>query len=414
MARVLFLMPTTTYRASAFLAAAQKLGIEAVIGTDRQQALEAFAPERNLSLDFYDLHEARQAIRDFAARHPLDAIIPVDEETAVLAALGAEAIGLPHNSVDAARATREKHRMRDRLARAGLPSPNFKAVPATTDPKTLAGAIDYPCVLKPDFLSSSRGVIRANTSQEFVRAFQRIRAILQTPDVRKRLRNLDPLILVEAYVPGTEVALEGLFTRGRLKVLALFDKPDPMEGPYFEETIYVTPSRLAGATQRAVAEVVEQGAAALGIHHGPVHAEVRINEQGLWILEMAARSIGGLCSQALRFDDGRSLEEIIIRHAIGEDIEAVQREPQAAGVMMIPIPKAGTLREVRGVEAAVALSAVEDVRITIPLGQAVVPLPEGHRYLGFVFARAETPAAVEQTLREAHTRLEFVIEKKSP
>jgi biotin carboxylase len=216
-------------------------------------------------------------------------------------------------------------------------------------------------------------------------------------------------ILVEGFIPGREVALEGLLSDGRLRVLALFDKPDPLDGPFFEETIYVTPSRLPAPVQEGITARTAEALNALGLRHGPIHAELRVNDQGPWIIEIAPRSIGGLCSRALRFGDGTSLEELILRHSLGLDVELLERENQASGVMMIPIPQAGILREVQGQAEAEGVPGIEEVRLTIPVGQELIPPPGGARYLGFVFARGEAPEQVEATLREAHRRLTFVI-----
>jgi biotin carboxylase len=273
----------------------------------------------------------------------------------------------------------------------------------------MASRVEYPCVVKPLSLSASRGVIRADDPTQFADACHRLMAILQRPDVAVSRRRSAQEILVERFIPGSEVALEGLLTNGQLRVLALFDKPDPLDGPFFEETIYVTPSRLPSAVQHQIASCTVEVASALGLRHGPVHVELRVNKHGPWLLEIAPRSIGGLCSRTLRFGDGLSLEELLLRHALGLDAEILERERLAAGVMMIPIPKAGILRQVTGQEHAKQVGGIEDIRITIPLGQEVVPLPEGSRYLGFIFARDSTPAGVELALREAHRRLTFVI-----
>ena len=267
--------------------------------------------------------------------------------------------------------------------------------------------VDFPCIIKPLSLSASRGVIRANTPAEFIEAFQRTAKLLRTLQ-----KSEDPpaqYLLVEDYIPGIEVALEGILLAGELKTLALFDKPDPLEGPFFEETLYVTPSRLSIEVQETLHRATAEAAHALGLRHGPIHAELRYNDTGAHLIEIAARTIGGLCARTLRFGTGMSLEELVIRHAIGQQVEELQREQQAAGVMMIPVPKAGILGEVRGKTAAHCVEGIAEVNITIPIGGEVVPLPEGARYLGFIFARAETPEAVERALREAHRRLAFVI-----
>jgi biotin carboxylase len=317
------------------------------------------------------------------------------------------------NPLAAARATRDKRVMRELLARAGVPSPAFTTVRLDEDPAAAARRVRYPCVLKPRVLSASRGVIRADDPAGFAAAFARIRAILRAPEVAALGEGTDGLV-VEEFVPGAEVALEGLLEVGRLRPLALFDKPDPLDGPYFEETIYVTPSRWPAAVQVAVTEVTARAARALGLTDGAVHAELRLSPgpggtREPVMLEIAARSIGGLCGRTLRFGTGLSLEELILRRALGRPVESLERERAAAGVMMIPIPRGGVLDEVRGLDEARAVPDVEDVTISLHKGQDVVPLPEGSQYLGFIFARAADPARVEAALREAHRHLHFVI-----
>jgi biotin carboxylase len=298
-------------------------------------------------------------------------------------------------------ATRDKAVMRRAFGAAGIPQPGFRVLRPGDD----AGAVDLPAVLKPVALSASRGVIRADSSQAARAAEARIRAILAGAG-----EDADGPILAETYEPGVEVAVEALLRGGELEVLAVFDKPDPLEGPYFEETIYVTPSRLPEERLRQVEAMAAAAAKALGLREGPVHAELRLDGDAIRVLELAARSIGGLCSRALRFGAGISLEEVILRHALGLPLGDHARERAASGVMMLPIRQSGTLREVRGLDAARAVPGVSDVRITIAPGRPVVPLPEGDRYLGFAFARAETPAEVEAALRAAEGALEVVVD----
>lgn len=405
---LLLLLPTTTYRASAFLRAARRLGIDAVVGSDQRQALHA--PGKALALNFLRPESAVADIVDFAGTRPLRAVVGVDDEGVLLAALASEALGLPHNSVASVRATRHKHEMRAALAGAGLPSPGYRVFSTEDDPAEVCERVSFPCVLKPVFLSASRGVIRADGPEAFVAAFHRIAAILAEPRTSARGGPVARMILVEDYIPGGEVALEGLLVKGDLQALALFDKPDPLEGPFFDETLYVTPSRLPQAFQEEVQRQTSEAARALGLREGPVHAELRFNDAGVWVVEIAARSIGGLCSRALRFGTGMSLEEVILRHATGLPMRSLQLDRQAAGVMMMPIPGRGVLKEVRGLDAARQTPGVEGVTITVPLGREVAPLPEGDRYLGFIFARRGTPQAVEEALREAYRRVEVGIE----
>ena len=404
MERVLLLLPTTTYRTQAFLTAAEALGVEIVCASERPNVFEERAPDNLLTLDFDDPDSAADVMRRFAETHPIDAVVGVDDLTTVAAASIAERLGLPANPVAAASAARNKLEMRRRLAAAGVRVPRFRPVSLDDDPAAAAPTIAYPCVLKPLALSASRGVIRADTPQEFVVAVRRIAAILATAGDSSRT------LLAEDFVPGAEVALEGLLAGGALQTLALFDKPDPLDGPFFEETIYVTPSRLPVSLQAELSAVTARAAAALGLREGPVHAELRVDIRDPWVIEIAARSIGGLCSRALRFGTGMTLEQLILRHALGRKIESYERERRPSGVMMVPIPRAGRLVAVTGLERAGAVPGVEEIALTAHRGQDLIPLPEGWQYLGFIFARADTPAAVEQALREAHGRLGFEID----
>ncbi|RKU16714.1 hypothetical protein C6503_11655 [Candidatus Poribacteria bacterium] len=425
--RILLLLPTRTYRATDFLEAALKLDVEVVVASEEAATTADLSPRHTLVLDFSAPTVATQAILEFDGTYPLAAIVGVDDDTTLLATIASEALGLPHNPVASAKATRNKYLLRHTLSTKGVSGPAYQRFSIHDDPAEIVGVgspsptdtqVSFPCVIKPLALSASRGVIRADTPTEFIAAFQRTTKLLHTlqdttdvggvsnPDA---LTDASQHLLVEDYIPGIEVALEGILLNGELKGLALFDKPDPLEGPFFEETLYITPSRLPADVQDALHNATAEAADALGLRHGPVHAELRYNAKGAHLIEIAARTIGGLCARTLRFGTGMSLEELVIRHAIGQPVEMLQREQQAAGVMMIPVPKAGILGEVRGKTAAHHVDGIVEVNITIPIGGEVVPLPEGARYLGFIFARAETAEMVEKALREAHRQLEFVI-----
>ncbi len=407
--RILLLLPTRTYRATDFLAAAGQLDIEVVVGSDRPQTLSELSPRKTLTLNFRDPAKGMEEIVTFAGTYPIDAIVGVDDDTTILAAMASKALSIPHNTVESAYATRNKYRMRKALADAGIRSPRFNLFSTDDNTVTLTHRVSFPCVVKPLSLSASRGVIRADRRDQFIDAFHRVVAILQASGIANRGDAEAQQVLVESYIPGIEVAFEGLLLGGRLKTLAIFDKPDPLDGPFFEETLYITPSQLPVHLQQDITAVTAQAAKTLGLREGPVHAELRLNDAGAWLLEIAARSIGGLCSRTLRFGTGISLEELILRHAVGIEVQSLEREKGAAGVMMIPIPRPGILREVRGKAEAERVAGIENITISIPLGQEVVPLPEGSRYLGFIFARRSTPADVEGALREAHRRLDFVI-----
>ena len=408
-ARLLLLLPTRTYRTEDFVDAAHTLGVDLVCASEKPSTLQALAPDGLLTLDFSDAADAAARVAEWSRQRPLAAVVGVDDVTASAAAAIADRLGLRASAPAAVAAARDKYQMRQCLAAGGVPVPRFRRIALSENPVLAARGVEFPCVLKPLSLAASRGVIRANTTEQFVVAFKRIAALLARDDVTVS-GDAARYLLAEEYVPGLEVALEGLLIQGRLHVLALFDKPDPLEGPFFEETIYVTPSRLPERVQGAIRETTSAACAALGLTEGPVHAELRVNDDGPWVLEVAARSIGGLCSRTLRFGTGMTLEEIILRHALGWSIATLERERPAAGVMMIPIPRAGILRSVDGLDDARATRHVEDVVISAHVGQELVPLPEGWQYLGFIFARADAPADVEDALRIAHARLRFVID----
>ena len=410
---LLLLVPTTSYRLEDFRAAARRLGVPLVVGSDRCHRIEDYFGEEKdlLSLDYRRPDHAAEQIADAARHRPIRGIVPASDPTAVIAALAAERLGLPHNPPESARRAANKLAMRVALAGAGLPVPRFRAFPVAEGPARAAAEVDYPCVLKPLIFSASRGVIRADDPGGLAAAWRRIERLLRdtAPERRAREEEGAKTLLVESFVPGSEVAVEGLLRGGALEVLAVFDKPDPLDGPYFEETIYVTPSRHPSALIARIEEVTAAGARALGLAEGPIHAELRLAPEGPVILEIAARSIGGLCSRTLRFGAGVSLEEVLVAHAMGLPLAPLRREARASGVMMLPIPRRGVLHGVRGLEGARAVPGIDDVVVTVPEGREVVPLPEGDSYLGFLFAHGETPADVEAALRAAHARLSFEI-----
>ncbi|HEY6106133.1 MAG TPA: ATP-grasp domain-containing protein, partial [Anaeromyxobacteraceae bacterium] len=370
---LLLLVPTRSYRTDDFRAAAARLGVPLVLGSDRCHRIEeAFGESPEIvSLDYRRPARAAGRIAEAARRRPIRAVVPVDEGTAVIAALAAEKLGLPHNPPEAARRAADKHAMRRALRKAGVPVPDFRVFDLAPGPEGPAGEVGYPCVLKPLLLSASRGVIRADDPASFAAAWRRLERILETARAERRPREARAArqVLVEAFVPGAEVALEGLLRGGSLEVLALFDKPDPLDGPFFEETIYVTPSRHPAGPQEAVRRVAAEAARALGLAEGPVHAELRLSPTGPVVLEVAARSIGGLCARALRFGAGLSLEEIVVAHAMRLPLSSLAREARASGVMMLPIPRRGILHGVSGLDGARAVPGVEDVVVTIPEGR---------------------------------------------
>lgn len=410
MPRVLLLLPTSTYRAPDFLAAASRLRVEVVAASEKPSAMERCHPDALVTLNFREPEASVKAALDFHRKHPIDAVVAVDDETAVVAAAIGAALSLKHNSVESAYAARNKHILYGLLYRKGIPVPPFQIHSLESNPVSAAAQTRYPCVLKPLSLSGSCGVIRADNSDGFVAAWLRIARILDSRDAKIRGGEAANQLLVQEFIRGREFALEGLISEGNLRTLALFDKPDPLDGPYFEETIYVTPSRLPESKQRAIAECVARGANAIGLREGPVHAEIRLNEHGPWLIELAARSIGGLCSRTLRFGTGHSLEELILRHALGMEIGDLVRERAAAGVMMVPIPHSGILSEVRGVEEARRIPGIEEVTITARRGNPILALPEGSSYLGFIFSRGDTPGGVEQALRRSYQQLGIVID----
>jgi biotin carboxylase len=417
MTRVLLLSHTTGYQLRAFNEAAERLGIVLVFATDRCHRLDDPWQDRAVAVRFHDLDASVTAIAARARREPVHGLIAVGDRPVPLAARAARALGLDWHSVPGADASTDKRHSRAALALGGLPSPRFLTLPAA-GAQPPAASIPFPVVLKPVGLSGSRGVIRADDQRQFADAFGRIRSLLARPQIRAARAGLEDEILVEEYVDGDEFAIEGVLTRGDLQVLALFDKPDPLTGPFFEETIYATPSTLPAARQAAVFEAVQRAAAALGLRHGPIHAECRVTPGGeVYVLEAAARPIGGLCSRVLTFAaagnagagkrTAASLEELLLRHAVGEDVRAYSREPQGAAVMMIPIPERGMLRGVSGADEAAAVAGVTEVRITAKIGQLLEPLPEAGSYLGFIFARGETARDAERSVRDAHRRLAF-------
>jgi biotin carboxylase len=417
MRRVLILSTTTGYQLRSFGDAAVKAGIDLVFATDRCHQLDDPWRDAAVAVRFHDEESSLAAVVEAAAARRIDGVIAVGDRPVLLAARIAEELCISGNPATAAAASVNKLLSHRQLAAAGLQVPWFFEAPVRTR-LSLDSRVHYPCVIKPLGLSGSRGVIRANSPSELDDATERLRALLSRVDVRAIRTGLDGTVLVEDFIEGREFAIEGVLTDGVLQTFAIFDKPDPLDGPFFEETIYVTPSDLDGETQAAVIEHVQRAADALGLTTGAIHTECRVGPEGIFVLEVAARPIGGLCSKVLRFTssgaDNASLEEILLRHAAGEDISRFTREARAAGVMMIPIPKKGLLKRVRGIEESAAVTGVEEVRITAKPDQMLEPLPEAGSYLGFIFARGETSTEVVGSLKGAHARLRFDIATPIP
>lgn len=413
--KLLLLASKLGYQTQGFAEAAASLGVEVQFATDRCHKLADPWGDGALPLHFEDPESAAREIAGRFEKNPPAAILALGDRPTPTAALAARALGLPGNDPEAVLRCRSKLTQRETLRAAGIPVPEFFAFPAAEALEKILARVNFPCVVKPLSLAASQGVIRANNPEEFRAAVSRIRALLASPEIQATREPALGELLVERYIPGREVAIEGLLDRGHLRVLAIFDKPDPLEGPYFEETIYVTPSRLAASQQSALRDCAAAATRALGLAHGPVHAEFRVNGDGPWVLEVAPRPIGGLCSRALRFGPSRiSLEELLLRHALDLGGFDLEREEDASGVMMIPVPRGGIFERVEGIAEAERVPGVTEIRITARLKDYVAAWPEGASYLGFIFARAATPAEAEAALRAAHAKLQFTFSPRLP
>jgi biotin carboxylase len=404
--RLLLVAPHSSYRITPYLSAAQSLGVDVLVASTSEHSLVSAVAE-GLRIDLAHPEQAIETILKTANERPFAGVVATDDSVVSLAARVAEQLGLAHNSPEAVQLTHRKDLARARLTEHGVPVPAFSRIDLNADLGEQVATLPYPCVIKPLSLSGSRGVIRVDNVEQAMTAAQRIAAIVRELGDEEERRYL----LVEDYLPGIEVAVEAMLHNGNLQVLAIFDKPDPLEGPYFEETYYITPSRLAEAQQALIAQRVSEACAAYGLTTGPVHAELRLHshnqKEQAWILEVAARTIGGQCAQLLKQGTGHGLEELVIAQAIGKPLSE-QNSNSAAGVLMIPIPKAGILRRVEGLGAARRVEHILDVEIYVREGYELIPLPEGAAYLGFIFAQASKPEQVEAALREAHAQLNFV------
>lgn len=394
MPQVLIVAATTGYQTRLFADAARSLGLRPRLATDRCHILDDPWADDAIPVRFETPVESAQSAAAALRGSGMKGIVAVGDLPAITAAALAAELGLPFHSVPAATRAHSKLLAKEAFRAAGVPIADYQAVALSADSRELARRQTYPVVLKPIDLSASRGVIRANDAAEFVAAFERIRRMTGEP------------MLVEQFLPGREFAIEGIMTHSELRILAIFDKPDPLDGPFFEETIYVTPSRASAEVQRRMERLVGDAVRALGLTHGPIHAEVRANENEAWVLEVAARPIGGLCARVLRFTDGTSLESLILRHAVGQAIDGLRLADAASGVLMMPIGAGGVLQCVEGVDEARRVQGVVDVVVTAKQGHTLLPLPEGKSYLGFVFASGDSAEAVERSLREAHGRLQ--------
>jgi formate-dependent phosphoribosylglycinamide formyltransferase (GAR transformylase) len=418
--RLLLFAAKLGYQTRSFDAAAAKLGVDLLFVTDRCHQLEDPWGDRAIPVHFEAPDAAAHSVLESVrGGQSVDGVLALGDRPALTAAYIARGLGLQHNHPASVEACRSKLRTREVFREAGLHVPWFRAVAISPVPEPALLGITYPCVLKPLSLSASQGVVRANDRAEFFAAAHRLENLLQSAEIRAtREPNLDQM-LAEGFIPGAEVAVEGLLTEGNLRILAIFDKPDPLDGPYFEETIYVTPSRLTDAQQNALVKCAQDSVRALGLVHGPLHAEFRVNQDGVWPLEVAPRPIGGLCGSALRFvlqpsGEEITFEELLLRHALGLPGGDAVRESSASGVMMIPVPASGILEKVEGEGAARNTPSITGLHLTARLHDYIAAWPEGSSYLGFLFARARTSEEVEHAIREAHAKLSFTLTPRLP
>ena len=402
--RLLLIAPPNSYRTVAYLESAREQGVDVLVASEGKFSLVGEIAA-GLHVDL-SAPAALDSLLEAARDQPFNGVVATDDTTVELGSRIAQALHLPHNEPQAARMSRYKHLSRQALAAAGVPVPGFRIINLSADVAGQCADIRFPCVVKPLSLSGSRGVIRADNREQLLSACARVHDILTREGISDDY--IRSQVLVEDYVGGPEVALEGLLRQGELDVLAIFDKPDPLEGPFFEETYYVTPSRHSTTLQQQIIQTVKAACAGMGLCEGAVHAEVRLSESGCIIIEVASRTIGGECARLLTFGTGHSLEDLVIAHAVGRPL-AIESATGAAGVLMIPIREAGILRRIEGITAARAVPHIEDILISIRDGYELVPLPEGSSYLGFMFASAPTPEQVEAALRTAHAKLNIVV-----
>lgn len=403
--RVLVIAPHGSYRTAPFIKAAKKLNVDILIASQGEHSIVS-EYVHGLHIDFTDAEQALEIILVEAKNSKFSGIIGTDDVTTELAAKVAVKLSLPHNNPQAVKIAQRKDLARISLKKSNVKIPRFDLLNTKKTLSEQSIKVNFPAVIKPVALSASRGVIRVNNNEELEQAIERVTQMLSAElNLKDEVKNV---LLLEEFIPGKEVAIEGMLHKGELDVLAVFDKPDPLDGPFFEETYYITPTSYSGKIQKEIKQTVLASCLAYGLKEGPIHAECRINESGVWILEVAARTIGGMCGRLLSLGTGHSLEELVLLHAMGQRVETKKLDT-AAGVLMIPIPKAGILKRVEGLLQAQRIPFINDVTIDVREGYELIPLPEGNSYLGFVFAEAPTVAEAEQALRDAHNCLNIVI-----
>lgn len=403
--RVLVIAPHGSYRTAPFITAAKKLNVDVLIASQGEHSIVSDYVQ-GLHVDFSNAEHAIETILGEANQSKFSGIIGTDDVTTELAAKVAEKLSLPHNDPQAVKVAQRKDLARLILRKSNLKIPLFDLLNTKKSLPEQNITVNFPAVIKPVALSASRGVIRVNDNKELEQAVKRVSQMLSAElHLKDEVKNT---LLLEEFIPGKEIAIEGMLHHGELDVLAVFDKPDPLDGPFFEETYYITPTSYSEEIQKEIKQTVLASCLAYGLKEGPIHAECRINKNGVWILEVAARTIGGMCGRLLSLGTGHSLEELVLLHAMGKRVE-IKKLDSAAGVLMIPIPKAGILKRVEGLLQAQRIPFINDVTIDVREGYELTPLPEGNSYLGFIFAEAPTVAEAEQALRDAHDCLNIVI-----
>lgn len=400
--RLLLISHHNSYRIASYIKAAKNLSLDVTIASQGKHSLVTEVAD-GLHVNFDDTESALKEIIKENNKKPFAGILGSDDQTVELAAQAAKVLHLPHNPPEAAQYSHRKDLARAKLTLADRNVPFHCLLNLTKPIKNQIIDLPLPCVVKPLNMSASRGVIRVDNTEQLKVACERLRPILaDSPNIFEQTH-----ILIEAYIDGIEIAYEGYLQNKKLNTITIFDKPDQLTGPYFAETIYVTPSSLDNDLQLAIKMEIEKSCKAYGLVTGSIHAECRIDKNNkVWILEIASRTIGGDCARILD-NNNYSLEEMAILLSIGKNI-TIKKSKKARAVMMIPIKQKGLLKRVEGLSLANKVKHIDSIDIIINQGHELIPLPEGNQYLGYIFSSADTSEKATEAIRMAYDILTFI------
>ncbi len=393
MKKLLLVIPENSYKSNDFVVAAEKLGIDFLIITDSEQVSSKFSD--TVIINKFDAELNKNNLKKLK---DVTHVLPVDHSALKFSGYLVDLLEVKGNKLESINLSMNKYESRKIFNSLLDIKVNNEIIKNIDDVNTFINK-NGTSVLKPIYGTASKSVLKINNVEK------------NKEQIEKLMQDcFDQDLVIEEYIDGKEYALEGTIINSELKKIVIFDKPVEYKHPYFEESIYITPSELSSEAEKRVVSIVDKACKKIGLEDGPVHVEFKINENQIFIIEINPRMIGGLCSRCLSFGLFKvSLEEIILHAFMNNELKNIELLNNYVGVLMIPTPKSGKFISINKEELE-NIPNISNVEITVPEGSDLLEPPYGDKYLGFAFSQGIDKKTVNESLLTAMNLANPIIE----